>query len=168
MVELDVQLSKDKIPIVYHDFNVNVVLQKKDCAIETMAINIKDLTYSQLQMLKFNPILHGKDFYDFEENGYLPTNQPFASFKTVLESVEPECGFNVEIKYPQKKIVSFLLNFVVIGKIIFVFILKNGQWESEKSHDLNEYVDLILQDLFCYAGERNIIISSFHPELCSL
>lgn len=28
MVELDVQLSKDKVPIVYHDFNVNIVLQK--------------------------------------------------------------------------------------------------------------------------------------------
>ena len=28
MVELDVQLSKDKVPIVYHDFNVNIALQK--------------------------------------------------------------------------------------------------------------------------------------------
>lgn len=28
MVELDVQISKDKVPIVYHDFNVNIVLQK--------------------------------------------------------------------------------------------------------------------------------------------
>lgn len=28
MVELDVQISKDKVPVVYHDFNVNIVLQK--------------------------------------------------------------------------------------------------------------------------------------------
>jgi glycerophosphoryl diester phosphodiesterase len=27
MVELDVQLSKDKIPVIYHDFNVNIVIK---------------------------------------------------------------------------------------------------------------------------------------------
>jgi glycerophosphoryl diester phosphodiesterase len=27
MVELDVQLSKDKIPVVYHDFNVHIVMK---------------------------------------------------------------------------------------------------------------------------------------------
>lgn len=106
MVELDVQLSKDKVPIVYHDFNVNIVLQKKDSEVETMEMNIKDLTYKQLQLLKFNPILHGKEYYDFEMEMAKPSSQPFASFQMVLESVEPECGFNVEIKYPQKKIVS--------------------------------------------------------------
>lgn len=70
-------------------------------------MNIKDLTFSQLQKLKMNPVLHGKETYDFDEDESQPHNQPFASFRTVLESVNPECGFNVEIKYPQKKIVRF-------------------------------------------------------------
>ncbi|KAF7493662.1 Glycerophosphocholine phosphodiesterase GPCPD1 [Sarcoptes scabiei] len=148
MVELDVQLSKDKIPIVYHDFNVNLVLQKRDEEMETFEMNIKDLTYNQLQKLKIKPMLKGKEFYDFEDNDSKPHGRPFASLRTVLESVDANCGFNVEIKYPQRQI--------------------NGNWEAEKSHDLNEYVDLILQDLFIYAEERNILISSFHPEICSL
>ncbi|KAH9388149.1 Glycerophosphocholine phosphodiesterase gpcpd1 [Tyrophagus putrescentiae] len=152
MVELDVQISKDKVPVVYHDFNVNIVLQKKDRNIETYPVNIKDLTFDQLQMLRTNPVRHdgdSKPAYEFDEDeGQQPHNQPFASFKSVLNHVEPQCGFNVEIKYPQKKI--------------------NGQWEAEKSLDLNEYVDLVLQDLCNHAGDRNIIISSFHPELCSL
>ncbi|KPM02176.1 glycerophosphocholine phosphodiesterase GPCPD1-like protein [Sarcoptes scabiei] len=118
MVELDVQLSKDKIPIVYHDFNVNLVLQKRDEEMETFEMNIKDLTYNQLQKLKIKPMLKGKEFYDFEDNDSKPHGRPFASLRTVLESVDANCGFNVEIKYPQRQI--------------------NGNWEAEKSHDLNE------------------------------
>lgn len=37
-------------------------------------------------------------------------NQPFETLKNVLEKVKPNCGINVEIKYPMKKIVSFLLS----------------------------------------------------------
>jgi hypothetical protein len=33
-------------------------------------------------------------------------NQPFATLQKVLECVDPKCGINVEIKYPQQKIVS--------------------------------------------------------------
>lgn len=80
---------------------------QKDRDIETFEMNIKDLTFSQLQKLKMNPVLHGKETYDFDEDESQPHNQPFASFRTVLESVNPECGFNVEMKYPQKKIVRF-------------------------------------------------------------
>ncbi|XP_027198184.2 glycerophosphocholine phosphodiesterase GPCPD1-like [Dermatophagoides pteronyssinus] len=149
MVELDVQLSKDKIPIIYHDFNVNIVIQQKDQMAENFQMNIKDLTYEQLQKLKLRPLQrHGKECYDFDGDINSPHGLPFASLQTVLKSVEANCGFNVEIKYPQKKI--------------------NGDWEAEKSHDLNEYVDLILQDLFLYAEDRKIIISSFHPEICSM
>jgi hypothetical protein len=36
-------------------------------------------------------------------------NQPFETLKNVLEKVKPDCGINVEIKYPMKKRVSFLL-----------------------------------------------------------
>lgn len=28
MVELDVQLTKDKVPIIYHDFMINTVMKK--------------------------------------------------------------------------------------------------------------------------------------------
>ena len=73
-------------------------------------MNIKDLTFDQLQMLRTNPVRHdgdSKPAYEFDEDeGQQPHNQPFASFKSVLNHVEPQCGFNVEIKYPQKKIVS--------------------------------------------------------------
>lgn len=33
MVELDVQLSKDKIPVVYHDYNVNILMKNVSLSI---------------------------------------------------------------------------------------------------------------------------------------
>lgn len=77
---------------------------------ETFEMNIKDLTYNQLQKLKIKPMLKGKEFYDFEDNDSKPHGRPFASLRTVLESVDANCGFNVEIKYPQRQIV-IIFNF---------------------------------------------------------
>ena len=33
MVEIDVQLTKDGIPVIYHDFHVKVNLRKRVCGI---------------------------------------------------------------------------------------------------------------------------------------
>ncbi len=47
MVELDVQLSKDKIPVIYHDFNVNVVI-KNVRLFEVLLMPISKLKYFYL------------------------------------------------------------------------------------------------------------------------
>ncbi|CAG2163683.1 unnamed protein product [Oppiella nova] len=146
MVELDVQLSKDKVPIVYHDFNVNIIMKNKksksnsgEPSTEVHTMAIKDLTFKQLQSLQLSPVIKEDETED---------NLPFASLQKVLELVDPKCGLNVEIKYPQQKIC--------------------GQWEAEKTLDLNEYVDIIVSTVFANAGHRNIVFSCFHPDICSL
>lgn len=48
-----------------------------------------------------------KSKYDFG-GGEKEEDKPFASLQKVLESVDPKCGFNVEIKYPQQRIVSII------------------------------------------------------------
>ncbi|XP_054156703.1 putative glycerophosphocholine phosphodiesterase GPCPD1 homolog 2 [Oppia nitens] len=156
MVELDVQLSKDKIPIVYHDFNVNIIMKNKrtkldsgrpSTEVHTMAI--KDLTFSQLQSLQSMPVIkENKVYYDFGDEDQSEEHLPFASLQKVLEMVDPKCGANVEIKYPQEKVC--------------------GQWEADKTFDLNEYVDIILSIVFEFGGARNIMFSSFHPDICAL
>lgn len=54
MVEFDVQLSKDLVPVIYHDFHACIALKRKKEQDKTdlLEIPIKDLTISQLQALK--------------------------------------------------------------------------------------------------------------------
>ncbi|CAF5199787.1 unnamed protein product, partial [Rotaria magnacalcarata] len=51
-VEFDVQLSKDKVPVVYHDFQVAITLKRKGQEAELFVVPVKDLTLPQLQSLK--------------------------------------------------------------------------------------------------------------------
>jgi glycerophosphocholine phosphodiesterase GPCPD1 len=54
-VEFDVQLSKDFVPVLFHDFHVNIGLQqkaKKGGEMTTLRIPVKDLTLKQLHELK--------------------------------------------------------------------------------------------------------------------
>lgn len=56
MVEFDVQLSKDLVPVIYHDFFVYVSLKKKTVTGEIqhdmLELPMKDLTLAQLMELK--------------------------------------------------------------------------------------------------------------------
>ena len=54
MVEFDVQLSKDLIPVIYHDFHVSISLKRKKQieAMDMLEIPVKDLTLEQLHLLK--------------------------------------------------------------------------------------------------------------------
>lgn len=56
MVEFDVQLSKDMIPVIYHDFHVSISMKRKKQidAMDMLEIPVKDLTLEQLHLLKVN------------------------------------------------------------------------------------------------------------------
>lgn len=54
MVEFDVQLSKDLVPVIYHDFHVCIALKRKKELDEgdTLELPVKELTLEQLHFLK--------------------------------------------------------------------------------------------------------------------
>lgn len=56
LVEFDVQLTKDLVPIIYHDFLVSMATKSKTDLladnVEMVQIPIKDFTFEQLQKLK--------------------------------------------------------------------------------------------------------------------
>uniref|UniRef100_A0A8C9RJL5 Glycerophosphocholine phosphodiesterase 1 n=1 Tax=Scleropages formosus TaxID=113540 RepID=A0A8C9RJL5_SCLFO len=70
-VEFDVHLSKDHIPVVYHDLTCCISMKKKnkELSVELFEVPVKDLTFDQLQLLK------------------------------IFQAVPEHVGFNIELKW---------------------------------------------------------------------
>ncbi|KAJ1655948.1 Glycerophosphocholine phosphodiesterase [Dispira simplex] len=70
----------------------------------------------------------------------------FTTLEEAFHRVPEHIGFNIEVKYPMKCEAE-----------------DAGVW----SHlELNQFVDQILQVVYDHAGQRSVIFSSFHPDLC--
>ncbi|EFN80521.1 glycerophosphocholine phosphodiesterase GPCPD1 isoform X1 [Harpegnathos saltator] len=176
MVEFDVQLSKDHIPVIYHDFYVSISLKRKKQieAMDMLEIPVKDLTLEQLHLLKdycypgdsLGKVLY---FVDKAEQGVnrlvyhvaegreknprffdedLEDHQPFPTLQTVLQELEQHVGCNIEIKWTMQ--------------------LKDGTFELNHPFDLNLYLDIILKVVLEYGGDRKIVFSCFNPDICAM
>ncbi|XP_030753803.1 glycerophosphocholine phosphodiesterase GPCPD1 [Sitophilus oryzae] len=149
-VEFDVQLSKDLVPIIYHDFHVCISMKKKKDLTEQdmLELPLKELTLEQLKLLKIYHVTEGKSknprFFDED----LEEHQPFPTLHQVLETLNPHVGFNIEIKWTMK--------------------LFDGSYELYHPTDLNLYLDTILEVVLKYGADRRIIFSCFNPDICQV
>ncbi|KAL3989752.1 Glycerophosphoryl diester phosphodiesterase family protein [Acanthocheilonema viteae] len=163
-VEFDVQLSKDKIAVIFHDFHVLVTVAKRriprletqppEAANDYHEIAVKDLRLKQLQLLRLE---HYKANQAQTKQNYTKVSAeadeqderlPFPTLVDALRQVDSSVGFNIEIKYPMMQ--------------------KNGLHECENYFERNDYIDIILNDVFSNAGDRRIVFSSFDPDCCAL
>lgn len=153
MVEFDVQLSKDLVPVIYHDFMVYVSLKAKNNGQEHdfLALPMKELTLEQLRNLKVYHTAEGRsrEMRSFT-NDHLQEHQPFPQLADVLDVIDPHVGFNIEIKWSQR--------------------LQDGTMEEGFEHvvDRNLYVDCILDVVYRKAEKRRIVFSSFDPDICTM
>uniref|UniRef100_A0A1B6ETP9 GP-PDE domain-containing protein n=1 Tax=Cuerna arida TaxID=1464854 RepID=A0A1B6ETP9_9HEMI len=150
-VEFDVQLSKDLVPVLYHDFHVYISMKKKLNGLgdsDMLQIPVKDLTLEQLHLLKIYHLEEGRNKHArfFDED--LEDHQPFPTLQQALEVLDPTVGFNIEVKWTMQ--------------------LKDGTYELYHPFDLNLYLDVMLEVVLKYAGNRNIVFSCFHPDICSM
>ncbi|CAJ0587222.1 unnamed protein product, partial [Mesorhabditis spiculigera] len=164
-VEFDVQMTKDKKAVIYHDFHVLVSVAKRlsaDVDLDTLddddlkkldfqEMPLKDLKLSQLRLLmmnhlKYDKIAEAKKLCgdDFEEADH----RPFPLLSDALVRVDIDVGFNIEVKYPMMQ--------------------ADGTHECDNYFERNEFVDYVLADVLKYAGQRRIMFSSFDPDICSL
>ncbi|CAL8143733.1 unnamed protein product [Orchesella dallaii] len=147
-VEFDVQLSKDLVPVLFHDFYVNIGLHqkaKKGGELTTLQIPVKDLTLNQLHELK---VFHVGDEIQDEDCGHDDDHDPFPTLQLALEQMPSHVGFNVEIKWGMQ--------------------LKDGSWELENPVELNMYLDIVLETALKYGGLRRVVFSCFHPDICTM
>ncbi|XP_066597768.1 glycerophosphocholine phosphodiesterase GPCPD1 isoform X2 [Prorops nasuta] len=150
MVEFDVQLSKDLVPVIYHDFYVSISLKRKKQieAMDMLEIPVKDLTLEQLHLLKVYHVAEGREknprFFDED----LEDHQPFPTLQTVLQELEQHVGCNIEVKWTMQ--------------------LKDGTFELNHPFDLNLYLDIIVKVVLENGGNRKIVFSCFNPDICAM
>uniref|UniRef100_A0A8C3XM63 Glycerophosphocholine phosphodiesterase 1 n=1 Tax=Chelydra serpentina TaxID=8475 RepID=A0A8C3XM63_CHESE len=151
-VEFDVHLSKDHVPVVYHDLTCCMAMKKKFDAepLELFEIPVKELSYDQLQLLKVMSLVMSKVASFKGEESPVSENQPFPSLQTVLESLPEDVGFNIEIKWICQQ--------------------RDGKWDGNLStyFDMNLFLDIILKTTLENAGRRRIIFSSFDADICTM
>lgn len=145
--ELDVLVSADGVPVVYHDFDVDAITaHQSKSELGKFRIQVNEFTVEQLRDFQFVS-LHDEDGHAFTLNvpNQAETNRPFPTLAEVLEQVDETCGLNIEIKWPQ--------------------LLENGRMEARRYREINDFVDRIIDVLNEHAHNRQIIVESFEPDL---
>ncbi|XP_031763765.1 glycerophosphocholine phosphodiesterase GPCPD1 isoform X2 [Galleria mellonella] len=150
LLEFDVQLSKDMIPVIYHDYHVCISMKRKKEVehTEMLELPVKDLTLEHLQKLKVYHLVEGRnhEILFFDED--LEEHQPFPTLEDALKNIDSHVGFNVELKWTME--------------------MGDGTFELNNPFDMNTYVDKILEVVLKHAGERRIVFSGFNPDICTM
>ncbi|XP_068147178.1 glycerophosphocholine phosphodiesterase GPCPD1 [Drosophila tropicalis] len=151
LVEFDVQLTSDLVPIIHHDYAIRVCIDSKTptSRADLTEVLLKDITYEQLKELKTYQIINNKIIeYPAHNNVANEEQRLFPTLQQFFQQVNLSVGFDIEIKWPQLK--------------------ANGLYESEQTIDKNLFVDRILEVVQKYGCGRLNILKSFDADLCTL
>jgi glycerophosphodiester phosphodiesterase len=184
-VEFDVQLTKDHVPVIYHDFLVSET--GIDAPVHALTLeqflHVNDASprvsrppsppkdspqmrvirgMDRQRSLSMGHKLHDFDMAekmkhtrDFKEKGYKANSrgnfiqEPFATLEQLLLKLPESVGFNIEMKYPM--------------------LHESEEQEMDTfAVELNSFVDTVLTKVYDHGKKREIIFSSFNPDICLL
>ncbi|CAG8538168.1 891_t:CDS:2, partial [Paraglomus occultum] len=197
-VEFDVQLTKDHVPVLYHDWTITetgydipihaitlgqFLSLKNDYASQTAngngtdngattilpsadkatngisgTKNNKDTAHVTKKLRRSNSlgvmtaknVLKSAHDVKIKGNGANSIQAPFTTLDETFKKVPLHIGFNIEVKYP---------------------MIDEAELEGLPTYniELNVFVDAILDVVYDHTAQnRNIIFSSFHPDICQL
>lgn len=175
MVEFDIQMTQDMVPIVYHDFllyisnNLDVDPKEYDIMHLPLTANeikllkplegpnntdlihlpVNQFTLEQLSRVKVYEPQKAEDVYS-NCGSKIKNNKPFITLEKILKDLDIKIGFVIEIKWPQK--------------------LTDGNMQDSfvQNIDKNDFVDKILEIVLQKAGSRRIYFSSFDADICTM
>ncbi|XP_067928225.1 glycerophosphocholine phosphodiesterase GPCPD1-like [Watersipora subatra] len=157
-VEFDVMVSKDKVPVIWHDFKVSILLRKRIKGKHRVYhIPVHELLLSQIQELRVDFAKENADIdhTDMHESVDQLTSRnnlsPFPTLKEALDAVDEKIGFYVEVKYPQR-----------------VYGTKQLEEGLESYFERNTVLDPILDVLYRHGRNRRIVLASFDADICMM
>ncbi|KAL4802316.1 Glycerophosphoryl diester phosphodiesterase family-domain-containing protein [Aspergillus unguis] len=180
-VEFDIQLTKDHVPVIYHDFLVSET--GIDAPVHTLTLEQflqlgergssrtpvsprltptgeeiprhRSMSVGGTDSTLFDASERIKHTRDFKKKGFKGNSRgnhiqaPFATLEELFKRLPPNVGFNMELKYPM--------------------LYETEQEEMDTyAVELNSFVDTVLNKVYEFGGSRNMIFSSFNPDICLL
>ncbi|XP_017481905.1 PREDICTED: putative glycerophosphocholine phosphodiesterase GPCPD1 homolog 2 [Rhagoletis zephyria] len=150
MVEFDVMLTRDMVPIIFHDFDVLTCISESEKPASSNDLTmkpIKDFTYHELQNLKTYQIINDQ-IVEYPAPCCLndESERLFPRLEEFFRKTSRFLGCNMEIKWPQA--------------------LYNGGIEGIQTIDKNMYVDAILRVVKEASWGRVCCFSSFDADIC--
>ena len=190
-VEFDVQLTKDHVPVIYHDFLVSET--GIDAPVHTLTLEqflhvnhsrtphqsrpgspvpassavvqaIKSTDSRKIRSMSLGDLTRDetsdmsermKHTRTFKEKGFKGNSRgnfiqaPFTTLEEMFTKLPESIGFNIEMKYP---------------------MLHESEAEEMDTYavELNSFVDTVLTKVYDLGKKRNVIFSSFNPDICLL
>ncbi|KAG6580004.1 glycerophosphodiester phosphodiesterase gde1 [Phytophthora cinnamomi] len=181
-VEFDVQLTKDRVPVIYHDFLVNVGLEDKSAKSfgtksETYEIGIHDMSLRQLTHSYTTPVPHkGGKSQEFQKRVKKHWTRLQGDKQVPSPRREP-LSRDDDNANEESHLVDFfprledLLKHVPaeVGLNIEIKYPDNffrAAMRNLSCFAINAYLDRVLQCVFDYGGSRRIFFSCFDPSVC--
>ncbi|KAM3424290.1 hypothetical protein BST61_g11173 [Cercospora zeina] len=169
-VEFDVQMTKDHVPVIYHDFIFLALSDapKPSRPASPPATNGRnerngdgDIRRVQRSYSVGAPFTEDKSndrlkhTRDFKVKGFKGNRRgdviqsQFTTLEEMFRTLPEEVGFNIEMKYPM--------------------LFESVEEEMDTyAVELNLFVDTVLKMVYDRRKKRNIVFSSFHPDICLL
>ncbi|RLN69138.1 hypothetical protein BBJ29_000722 [Phytophthora kernoviae] len=183
-VEFDVQLTKDQVPIIYHDFLVNAGLEDKHAGAfgtkpETYEIGIHDMTYRQLTQSYTTPVPHKGNKTQVLQNRVKKHWARLQGDKKVMSPRRGHITRDAEKDNEEEEhhLVDFFPRLEDLLKHVPAEVGLNVEikypdpffratMRSSSQFAINAYLDKVLQCVFDHAGSRRIFFSCFDPSVC--
>lgn len=151
MIEIDVHITEDLVPVIYHDYKFftapnGVRPKSKDDLIQ---VYIKDLRYSQLKDLRVFRVI-GDEIREYPSHNEeeRPDHRLFPTLEELFQKLPLGLAINIEVKWPQRRI--------------------TGELEANQVADKNLFVDMILLTTLRHGCGRMLIYSSFDADICAM
>ncbi|KAL3472120.1 Glycerophosphoryl diester phosphodiesterase family-domain-containing protein [Aspergillus californicus] len=184
-VEFDIQLTKDHVPVIYHDFLVSET--GIDAPVHTLTLEqflqlgergssrapgspklgasgreqsnppqrSRSMSVGGVDSDLLNINERMKHTRDIKKKGFKGNTRgshiqaPFATLEELFKRLPKSVGFNMELKYP---------------------MLYESEEEEMDTYavELNSFVDTVMSKVYDLGQGRNMIFSSFNPDVCLL